>query len=1028
MIRILSSGIVNGARCFIEDFEFLTTKTNTLRLKRVWVIFPDAATGSLLREDSKRKGITNNNPLAVPISEIKASFYIPRIKQKVTRTQFPIVLCFCMTSYKSQGQTLDAVIVDFQDAIAKHGHFYVGITRVRNSDGLFVRNFKPSQVLCRDDVKTQMKLLRRNKNYNFSKTYLDTKIWNSSSELKVGYININGLLHNINNLDKDYNSRNLDFLCIAETKLDISVPNDQINENLNECQYEILYRQDVKTTKDNPHMGMIILKNKNRTNLADKVEGDIIEYSSKKMQIIRLSVYGNISILFVYINKTPGIAETHDIGKVLAEKNVSVVLGDFNIDYHKEDGRKKIAVLEKRLGMTQINRMSTRYKATLDLLFRKEMKETDFMPYAFENLFSDHSSIGFRYCENGQISDDFKKQKIFLQDKEFLRKVTIESEKEIKQEPIIINQESENDNVIFECPVDIVRISNLRKLATGEWVDSNVINCYMFLIGREYPGVLIFDTQFNERLKTRPFHLINRGFRNSRIFEQTLWLAPINCNNLHWFLLAIHTHELIAKKIKIDIYDSSPDFVDWKDIIDEILWKSFFNWKHHEDFKDNEIQLEITFDNSISDVPRQTNGVDCGVFSLMYARCLAAGLEFDFQQEDMRRFRQQIFSELSAGKLNTNLHHNEYDGGNFDLPKTKKKDGRTISDNSPRRKFPEKDNKSNNRKDDNSTKKKNKEDVIDLTEEATFSPEREALRNVKQPVISRNMKIFRFVNRNNRNLCFSNAVTSILLNNSGITDIIVGDTPLRFENAIFKELKQLYERENLEYSSTRRLRQIVDSECLMNMEQKNFDDNNQHDAAEFLLSLLQHLLENDNALINHLFGRTTTAIFCCNENCNSVVHQSQVEVKIIMLPLVEYTLESNLQRFLDEEVIERTCSKCNHKQGTQVTSFTEDPEILVFQLKRFKAEENRISKIDSEIFVPSRINLQSGSLYQIIGTVNHMGNSPASGHYTSTVYNETKKNFYLINDEEIQEIESLNDTVYGQLISKTIYLIFYRHI
>ena len=290
------------------------------------------------------------------------------------------------------------------------------------------------------------------------------------------------------------------------------------------------------------------------------------------------------------------------------------------------------------------------------------------------------------------------------------------------------------------------------------------------------------------------------------------------------------------------------------------------------------------------------------------------------------------------------------------------------------------------------------------------------------------MKIFRFVNRNNRNLCFSNAVTSILLNNSGIRDIIVGDTPLHFENEIFKELKQLYERENLEYSSTRRLRQIVDSECLMNMEQKNFDDNNQHDAAEFLLSLLQHLLENDNALINRLFGRTTTAIFCCNENCNSVVHQSQVEVKIIMLPLVEYTLESNLQRFLDEEVIERTCSKCNHKQGTQVISFTEDPEILVFQLKRFKAEENRISKIDSEIFVPSRINLQSGSLYQIIGTVNHMGNSPASGHYTSTVYNETKKNFYLINDEEIQEIESLNDTVYGQLISKTIYLIFYRRI
>ena len=927
-----------------------------------------------------------------------------------------------MTSYKSQGQTLDAVIVDFQEAIAKHGHFYVGITRVRNSDGLFVRNFKPSQVLCRDDVKTQMKLLRKNKNYNFSKTYLDTKIWNTSSELKVGYININGLLHNINSLDKDYNSRNLDFLCIAETKLDISVLDDQINENLKECQYEILYRQDVKTTKDSPHMGMIILKNRKRNNWADNVECEILEYSSKKMQISRLSLYGNISILFVYINKTPGISETRDIGKVLAKQNVSVVLGDFNIDYHKEDGRKKIAVLEKILGMTQINRMSTRYKATLDLLFRKEMKETDFMPFAFENLFSDHSSIGFRYCENGQISDDFKKQRIKVQDKEFLRKVTIESEKGInleheelgKQEPIIINQESENDDVIFQCPVDLVKISNLKKLATGEWVDSNVINCYLFLIGTEYPGVMIFDTQFNEQLKTRPFPLINRKFRNDKIFEHTLWLAPINCNNLHWFLLTIDTHELIMKKIKINIYDSSPEFMDWKDIIDEILWKSFLNWKYQEDYNDNEIQLEITFNDSISDVPRQTNGYDCGVFSLMYAKFLAAGLEFNFQQEDMERFRQQIFSELSAGKLNT--------GRNFDLPNTKakKKDGGKFSDDS--------DNKSNNRKPNNSMKNKKKEDFFDLTESVKISPEQERLRNIQQPVIHTNMKIIRFVNRNNRNLCFSNSVTSILLNSSGIRDIILGETPLRLENVIFKELKELYETENLALSSTRRLRQIVDSECLMNREQKDYDDNNQHDAAEFLLSLLQHLLENDIALINYLFGRTTTAIFCRNENCNSVTHQSQIEVQIIMLPLVEYTLESNLQRFLDEEILERNCSKCGHNEGTKVVSFTEDPEILVFQLKRFKFEENRISKIDSEIFVPTRMNLESGSLYQIIGTINHLGNSPASGHYTSTVYNETKKNFYLINDEEIKEIESLNDEVYGQLISKTIYLIFYRQI
>ena len=153
--------------------------------------------------------------------------------------------------------------------------------------------------------------------------------------------------------------------------------------------------------------------------------------------------------------------------------------------------------------------------------------------FVFENLFSDHSSIGFRYCENGQILEEFKKHKIFIQDKEFLKKITIESDKEIileseevgKPESVRINQELENDNVIFECRLDEVRTSNLRKLTTGEWIDSNVINCYLFLIGKEYPSVMILGTNFNLQLKSRPFTLINRSLKDARIFEHSLLIV-----------------------------------------------------------------------------------------------------------------------------------------------------------------------------------------------------------------------------------------------------------------------------------------------------------------------------------------------------------------------------------------------------------------------------------------------------------------------------------------------------------------------
>lgn len=193
------------------------------------MVFPDKSTGSLLREDSKRKGITNENPLAVPISEIKTTFEIPKIRIKVSRSQFPMVLCFCMTSYKSQGQTLQAVIVDFKETISRHGHFYVAVTRVKSTEGLFVRNFAQSQIQCREDVKKELQILRRNRKYKFSKTYLETKIWDNSREYKIAYLNINGFHHNLNNFDKDSNLSNLDYICISETKLLSKIDNERIN-------------------------------------------------------------------------------------------------------------------------------------------------------------------------------------------------------------------------------------------------------------------------------------------------------------------------------------------------------------------------------------------------------------------------------------------------------------------------------------------------------------------------------------------------------------------------------------------------------------------------------------------------------------------------------------------------------------------------------------------------------------------------------------------------------------------------------
>jgi hypothetical protein len=49
----------------------------------------------------------------------------------VIRTQFPLRLCYAVTFHKSQGETLDRVLLHLQEPVHEHGMLYVGLSRVR---------------------------------------------------------------------------------------------------------------------------------------------------------------------------------------------------------------------------------------------------------------------------------------------------------------------------------------------------------------------------------------------------------------------------------------------------------------------------------------------------------------------------------------------------------------------------------------------------------------------------------------------------------------------------------------------------------------------------------------------------------------------------------------------------------------------------------------------------------------------------------------------------------------------------------
>ena len=69
------------------------------------------------------------------------------------------------------------------------------------------------------------------------KIYLDERIYeNPDNEIKVGYLNMNGLLagNHGSYLNSDHNLKCLDILVLAETKLDKSCTTDEVSEVLSE--------------------------------------------------------------------------------------------------------------------------------------------------------------------------------------------------------------------------------------------------------------------------------------------------------------------------------------------------------------------------------------------------------------------------------------------------------------------------------------------------------------------------------------------------------------------------------------------------------------------------------------------------------------------------------------------------------------------------------------------------------------------------------------------------------------------------
>lgn len=216
------------------------------------------------------------------------------------------------------------------------------------------------------------------------------------------------------------------------------------------------------------------------------------------------------------------------------------------------------------------------------------------------------------------------------------------------------------DTAVLQHEASKVRLkgSDLARLSPGCWLNDEIINLYMRLLqerdtrlhaaGKEgYPRCHFFNSFFLSKLYkdtgtydyesvrrwTVPGRLKAVGQSRKSILDCDKIIIPVNQSNVHWVVAVIN-----LQKKRFEYFDSlnGEDSV-CLNHLSQYLVDEFRN-KRNEDRPDI-LKWPKVYP---KDIPKQSNGFDCGVFLVLFADYLSKSAKLDFSQEDVEDFRVKL--------------------------------------------------------------------------------------------------------------------------------------------------------------------------------------------------------------------------------------------------------------------------------------------------------------------------------------------------------------------------------------------------
>ena len=380
-------GMTNGASNVIKKIQL---KEKDKPSGVTWVQFDHSDVGEKTRHENRNLHVQGIDSTWTPIKPITTLFAVGRNQSaQIVRKQFPLRPAAAKTIHRSQGDTEERIVVNFDTRKAIPHIHYVGLSRVTKIEGLYITDLCEEKIVVNLHVAAEMEILKKERALKLSVT----PIYEAEQVLfKLCYLNARSLHKHINYVRHDLTFTSTDINIFSETRC---MRSD--NDTMYEISGYTFFRNESHSLTSRPFGGMAVFS---RVEFlpgyphCHNING--IEITSE-ITVIKVMILPHITIIGIYrsskIQVQQLLAALTEV-LVLSTSQFNVFIGDFNINWFDEASRRPLYnfFVNDNNYRQLVCSTTTDNKTLIDHIYTN-LPESQARSHILQTYFSDHKAI-----------------------------------------------------------------------------------------------------------------------------------------------------------------------------------------------------------------------------------------------------------------------------------------------------------------------------------------------------------------------------------------------------------------------------------------------------------------------------------------------------------------------------------------------------------------------------------------------------------------------------------------------------------